>query len=135
MSDDSETQDPTATSEDASEIILKELRELKDLVRDVQKRQGTMEKAVKNLASQLGAKQFDLAKSSHAVSFLNLIINQCNMLQILFWKIGFYINWLGQFTLLCLILLKQANITKILAKAYIQLGRFSKSNESKTVSV
>lgn len=29
----------------------------------------------------------------------------------------------------------KANITKILAKAYIQLGWFSKSNESKTVSI
>jgi hypothetical protein len=32
-------------------------------------------------------------------------------------------------------LLQQANVTKILAKAYMQLERFSKSNESKTVSI
>ncbi|XP_028418071.1 uncharacterized protein LOC114542892 [Dendronephthya gigantea] len=86
--EDDETQDP---NEGTNDILLRELRELKDLVKDVQKRQGSIEKTMKHLASKLGAEQFDLAKSSHA-----------------------------------------ANVTKILAKAYIQLGRFSKINESKT---
>ena len=70
MSDDSETQDPTSLREQpASDIvILQELRELKELVKDVQKRQSNMEKTLKNLASKLGTHEFDLAKSSHAVS-------------------------------------------------------------------
>jgi predicted patatin/cPLA2 family phospholipase len=70
LSDDSETQDPTSLREQpASDIvILQELRELKELVKDVQKRQSNMEKTLKNLASKLGTHEFDLAKSSHAVS-------------------------------------------------------------------
>ncbi len=76
FTDDSETQDPTATRDDDSSQVIKELGELKELMKDIQKRQGAMEKAIKNLASELGVKQFDLAKSSHAVSlcFFNLII-------------------------------------------------------------
>ena len=51
MSDDSETQDPTVffREQDQYDTILQELRQLKELVKDVQKRQGAMEKAVKNL--------------------------------------------------------------------------------------
>lgn len=57
-------------------MILKELRELKELVKDVQKRQGTMEKAIKNLSSKFDNQEFDLAKSSHAVSiYLSKRIN------------------------------------------------------------
>lgn len=69
LSDDSETQDPALLREqDASETILKELGELKELVKDVQKRQGTMEKTIRSLVSKLSNQEFDLAKSSHAVS-------------------------------------------------------------------
>jgi hypothetical protein len=73
LSDDSETQDPTSLREQpASDIvILQELRELKELVKDVQKRQSNMEKTLKNLASKLGTHEFDLAKSSHAVSIFS----------------------------------------------------------------
>ncbi|CAB3995073.1 Hypothetical predicted protein [Paramuricea clavata] len=85
--DDSETQDLTSLREQpASDLIIQELRELKELIKDVQKRQNNEE-----LGHKLGTQEFDLARSSHA-----------------------------------------ANVTEILAKAYIQLGRFSKSNESKT---
>ena len=69
--DDSETQDPTSLmfrQQDPSQEILQELRELKELVKDVQKRQGAMEKTVKNLASKFSTHEFDVAKSSHAVS-------------------------------------------------------------------
>ena len=70
MSDDSETQDPNLLlrEEDPLESILKELQELKDLVKDVQKRKGTVEKSIRNLASKLSTQEFDVAKSSHAVS-------------------------------------------------------------------
>ena len=69
MSDDSEMQDPTSLREQpASDIIMQELRELKELIKDVQKRQANIEKTMKNLASKLGTQEFDLAKSSHAVS-------------------------------------------------------------------
>jgi uncharacterized membrane protein YjjP (DUF1212 family) len=55
LSDDSETQDPTSLREQpASDIIMQELRELKELIKDVQKRQANMEKTMKNLASKLG---------------------------------------------------------------------------------
>ena len=70
LSDDSETQDPTVffRERDQYDTILQELRELKELVKDVQKRQGAMEKAVKNLATKFSTQEFDVAKSSHAVS-------------------------------------------------------------------
>ena len=69
-SDDSETQDPTSffRQQDTPEKVLQELQELKELVYDVQKRQGTMEKAIKNLASKFSTQEFEVAKSSHAVS-------------------------------------------------------------------
>jgi len=75
-SDDSDTQDPTSLfrQQDPSEKILQELRELKELVQNVQKRQGTMEKAIKNLASRFSTQEFEVAKSSHAVSILTLYI-------------------------------------------------------------
>ena len=98
---------PFADEEEVNEVtssqlgaVLKEFRELKEMVQEVntrqttiEKRQTTIEKSLNRLTKQMDQKEFDLAKSTHA-----------------------------------------NNVTKILAKAYVQVGRFTKTNESKTVS-
>lgn len=69
---DDETQDPTVYGQAQNQShteVLKELRELKELVKDVKKKQREMEKTMHKLANQLKASDFELAKSSHAVIF------------------------------------------------------------------
>ncbi|CAB3983794.1 Hypothetical predicted protein [Paramuricea clavata] len=63
--EDSETQDPTAAYQQPP-CILKELRELKELMKEVAKKQTEMGKELKQLVKQQSSKNFDLAKSSHA---------------------------------------------------------------------
>ena len=94
-----------------------------------------MDKELKQLVKQQGSKNFDLAKSNHAVIFTpkpvfirvntgqEMILNIITVFYIYF---GFT-NTLS-FNL-------QDNVNKILSKAYVQLGRFSKQNASKTVSI
>lgn len=66
------TKEPTAGPQtieksDATEII-EELREVKELTRGIQKHQCALERSVKNLCTKLGTQDFNLSKSSHAVS-------------------------------------------------------------------
>ena len=49
--------------------ILKELQGLKELVKDLHKRQANLEKSLTNLTKQIGPNKFELAKSSHAIMF------------------------------------------------------------------
>lgn len=76
FADESETQDPTinfvATEPSPAPAVMKELKELKKLMKDVLKKQEELEKQVGHLGKALGANQFQLAKSSHAVSITNL---------------------------------------------------------------
>lgn len=108
--------------------ILKEIKELKALINDVKTKQGAMEKALLKINKRLDLKDFDLAKSTHAVSAFLLkycFTVTCN-------KYKFCLN-----VYICIymnFILFQANVTKICAKAYIQLGRFTKANASKAVS-
>jgi flagellar motor switch protein FliM len=57
---------------------LKEVRELKNRLSEVNKRQIDMEKTLMKINKKLDMKQFDLAKSTHAVSTLHIIIIQNN---------------------------------------------------------
>lgn len=54
--------------------ILKELRELKELMHDMKGRQNSMEKAISKIAKLMERKDFDLAKSTHAVNTSNILI-------------------------------------------------------------
>ena len=80
-----------------------------------------MEKALVKVNKQLADKNFDLAKSSHAVSIFYVLFKLS--ISLIFTKLFFPPD--------CF----QTNVTKIFAKAYIQLGRFTKTNDSKTVSI
>ena len=131
---DSETQDPTAVYQQPP-CILKDLREFKELMMQVAKKQTEMDKELKQLVKQQGAKNFDLAKLSHAVIFtpkpVFIPVNTgqeriLNIITVFYIYFGFT-NTLS-FNL-------QDNVNKILSKAYVQLGRFSKQNASKTVSI
>ena len=48
--------------------IVKEIKELKALINDVKTKQSDMEKALLKISKRLDMKDFDLAKSTHAVS-------------------------------------------------------------------
>lgn len=54
--------------------ILKELRELKELMQDMKGRQNSMEKAISKITKLMERKDFDLAKSTHAVNTSNILI-------------------------------------------------------------
>ena len=51
--------------------VLKELSEIKDMVKGVQAKQRDIEKNVQRLTRAMDKKEFDLAKSAHAVNAFN----------------------------------------------------------------
>ena len=53
--------------------VLSELREIKNMLKDIKNKQGEMEKALVKVNKQLADKNFDLAKSSHAVSIFYVL--------------------------------------------------------------
>ena len=55
--------------------VLKELCELKEMVQQVNTKQVTIEKGLNRLTKQMVQKDFDLAKSSHAVNYLDVFFH------------------------------------------------------------
>ena len=94
-----------------------------------------MKATLEILKKQLGNKTFDFAKSSHAVNVCHFLQKTRNtFLSKVYYSFKLIFIHLHPLNLLELCITSQEKVTKIFAKAYIQLGRFIKPNASKTVS-
>ena len=103
-------------------------------MKQVLRNQGEMKATLESLKKQLGNKTFDFAKSSHVVNVCHFLQKTCNTFISKVYSFKLIFIHLHPLNLLDLCITSQEKVTKIFAKAYIQLGRFIKPNASKTVS-